>query len=46
MLVRWGAHAAELAEAPRYTSMCMEIAGFDHDDCPAPPWCACACHKP
>ena len=28
----------------RTTSMCMQIAGFDHDDCPGE-WCACSCHK-
>lgn len=35
--------AAEKAEV-RLTSMCLEIAGFDHEDCPGE-WCDCICHK-
>jgi hypothetical protein len=45
MLVRWSAPPVYPAEK-RLTSMCMEIAGFDHADCPAPTWCSCLCHQP
>lgn len=38
-------HMAAYVAEKRWSSMCMQINDFDHDDCPTPPWCSCDCHK-